>query len=98
MKVTRSYALLFIVLNTLVAAWLSSPCSPYIWSLKGTKVAALAITFALALAALLILIMKMAIEDMKRTQTIPTPLFLSGCASLVFFKLIASMAAKACGH
>jgi len=98
MQATRSYALLFIVLNTLIAAWLFSPCSPYIQSLRGTPVAVFAIAFALTLVFLLIIIAKVAVEDIKRSKTIPTQLFLFGCGSLVFFKIVASMMANACGH
>ena len=98
MQVTRSYSLLFIALNTLIAAFLFSPCSPYIRSLRGTPVAVFAITFALTLVALLIVILRVAVEDIKRTQTIPTKLLLFGCGSLVFFKVVASMMANSCGH
>ena len=98
MKVTRLYALLFILLNTLIATWLFSPCSPYILSLRGTPVAVFAISFALALASLLIIIVRTAVDDLRKTRAIPSQLFLFGCVSLIFFKVVANMAANTCGH
>ncbi len=98
MQITRSYALLFIVLNTLLAAWLFSPCVPFIRSLRGTPVAVFAISFALVLVSLLIIIGRVAVDDIKKRKTIPMQLFLFGCGSLVLFKVVASLVANSCVH
>jgi hypothetical protein len=65
---------------------------------EGTPVAVFAISFALALASLLIIIVRTAIDDLRKTRAIPAQLFLFGCVSLIFFKVVANMAANTCGH